>query len=156
MSPRPATPDAILALVRSVERGPAARGWALAALRALTLLGFVLCAQCSGRDAAPPGESEVVPKPVGRPAWLGPLEQAHELADQANTPVLREQYTVGVPRGGYWRELLNSDAAIYGGGGAGNFGGVEANPLPAHGRYHSLLLTLPPLAVIVLKPESAR
>jgi 1,4-alpha-glucan branching enzyme len=72
------------------------------------------------------------------------------------TPVLREHYTVGVPRGGYWRELLNSDAAIYGGSGAGNFGGVEANPLPAHGRYHSLLLTLPPLAVIVHKPESAR
>jgi 1,4-alpha-glucan branching enzyme len=72
------------------------------------------------------------------------------------TPVVREHYTVGVPRGGYWRELLNSDAAIYGGSGLGNLGGVEANPLPAHGRYHSLLLTLPPLSMIMLKPASAR
>jgi len=72
------------------------------------------------------------------------------------TPVTREHYTVGVPRGGYWRELLNSDAAIYGGSGAGNLGGAQANPLPAHGRYHSLLLTLPPLAVVMFRPEGAR
>jgi len=72
------------------------------------------------------------------------------------TPVVREHYTVGVPRGGYWRELLNSDATIYGGSGRGNLGGLEANPLPAHGRHHSLLLTLPPLAALMFKCESAR
>src|SRR6185436_12558078 len=47
------------------------------------------------------------------------------------TPVVRDHYAIGVPRGGYWRELLNSDATIYGGSGRGNFGGLETNPLPA-------------------------
>ena len=58
-----------------------------------------------------------------------------------------------MPRGGFWRELLNSDAEIYGGSGVGNLGGVEADPVPCHGRPYSLELTLPPLAVIFLKPE---
>jgi 1,4-alpha-glucan branching enzyme len=69
------------------------------------------------------------------------------------TPVVRENYRVGVPHGGYWRECLNSDASLYGGGGQGNLGGVEAAPLPAHGRYHSLNLRLPPLAVVFFKPQ---
>ena len=69
------------------------------------------------------------------------------------TPVVRTDYRVGVPRGGYWRELLNSDAAEYGGSGVGNFGGVEAAPLPAHGRFHSLALRLPPLGVLFLSPD---
>ncbi|HEV8554523.1 MAG TPA: 1,4-alpha-glucan branching protein GlgB [Casimicrobiaceae bacterium] len=69
------------------------------------------------------------------------------------TSVPRINYTVGVPEGGYWRELLNSDAAHYGGSGVGNFGGVEAAPVPAHGRFHSIALTLPPLATVFLKPE---
>ena len=68
------------------------------------------------------------------------------------TPVVRENYRVGVPRGGFWRECLNSDAPDYGGSGQGNFGGVEASPLPAHGRDHSLNLRLPPLGVLMLKP----
>src|SRR5690606_10064828 len=63
------------------------------------------------------------------------------------TPVPRHNYQVGVPRGGYWREVLNSDAELYGGSGQGNFGGIEAAPVGAHGRYHSLTITLPPLAV---------
>ena len=69
------------------------------------------------------------------------------------TPIPRENYRVGVPRGGWWRESLNSDAPLYGGGGIGNFGGLEAAPLESHGHYHSLNLRLPPLAVLVLKPE---
>jgi 1,4-alpha-glucan branching enzyme len=68
------------------------------------------------------------------------------------TPELRENYRVGVPRGGFWRECLNSDAPHYGGSGQGNLGGVDAAPLPAHGRYHSLNLTLPPLSTLMLKP----
>jgi 1,4-alpha-glucan branching enzyme len=56
-----------------------------------------------------------------------------------------------VPCGGYWKEALNSDAPIYGGSGMGNFGGVEATPVPAQGRYYSLVLTLPPLAVVFFK-----
>jgi 1,4-alpha-glucan branching enzyme len=67
------------------------------------------------------------------------------------TPVPRENYAVGVPRAGYWRELLNSDAAIYGGSGTGNFGGVEAAPVGAHGCYHSLTVTLPPLSIVFFK-----
>jgi 1,4-alpha-glucan branching enzyme len=69
------------------------------------------------------------------------------------TPVPRLNYRVGVPRGGLWKEVLNSDAALYGGSGYGNFGGVEATPVPAHGRDHSLSVTLPPLSVLFLKSE---
>jgi 1,4-alpha-glucan branching enzyme len=67
------------------------------------------------------------------------------------TPVTHANYRLGVPRGGFWREALNSDSAIYGGSGQGNLGGVEAAPVPAHGRYHSLSLTLPPLGILYLK-----
>jgi 1,4-alpha-glucan branching enzyme len=71
------------------------------------------------------------------------------------TPVPRMNYRVGVPRGGYWKEVLNSDASTYGGNGYGNFGGMEATPVPFHGRYHSLSLTLPPLGVLFLKSEGS-
>jgi 1,4-alpha-glucan branching enzyme len=67
------------------------------------------------------------------------------------TPVPRLDYRVGVPRGGFWREALNSDAAAYGGSGAGNLGGVRADALPSHGRPNSLSLTLPPLATLILE-----
>jgi len=70
-----------------------------------------------------------------------------------NTPVVRENYRLGVPVSGYWQECLNSDAHCYGGSGQGNLGGVESVPLPAHGRYHSLTLRLPPLGVLYLKPK---
>jgi 1,4-alpha-glucan branching enzyme len=69
------------------------------------------------------------------------------------TPVPRYNYRVGVPRGGYWRELINSDAAAYGGSGVGNLGGVEATPMPYEEYSHSLTLTLPPLAALVFKPQ---
>jgi 1,4-alpha-glucan branching enzyme len=68
------------------------------------------------------------------------------------TPLPRENFHVGVPRGGRWRECLNSDAQYYGGSGMGNLGMVEAAPLPAHGRHHSLTLRLPPLATLFLTP----
>src|SRR5215472_563461 len=67
------------------------------------------------------------------------------------TPVPRESYRVGVPAGGFWRELLNSDATDYAGSGVGNKGGVEAEEIAAHGRPHSLSLTLPPLGALFLK-----
>jgi 1,4-alpha-glucan branching enzyme len=69
------------------------------------------------------------------------------------TPVPREGYRLGVPRGGRWRERLNSDAADYGGSGQGNLGAVEAEPRGAHGRAHSVSLRLPPLAVVVLTAD---
>ncbi|HEY6342458.1 MAG TPA: 1,4-alpha-glucan branching protein GlgB [Bryobacteraceae bacterium] len=69
------------------------------------------------------------------------------------TPVPRHNYRVGVPAGGYWKEVLNSDAPLYGGGGQGNEGGLNAAPLPIHGRPFSLNATLPPLGVVVFQPE---
>jgi 1,4-alpha-glucan branching enzyme len=71
------------------------------------------------------------------------------------TPVVRHGYRIGVPRGGFYYEVLNTDATEYGGSGVGNGGGVMAEAIPTHGRDHSLLLTLPPLATLVLKPDSA-
>lgn len=72
------------------------------------------------------------------------------------TPVPRLDYLVGLPRGGFWREMLNSDAEIYGGGGIGNAGGVEAAPARCHGRPFSAVLTLPPLGVVFLKSEGTK
>jgi len=69
------------------------------------------------------------------------------------TPVPRINYRLGVPRAGLWREVLNSDAHEYGGSGWGNWGGVEADPIPFHGRPCSLNLTLPPLATVFFKSE---
>ncbi|HSO71269.1 MAG TPA: alpha amylase C-terminal domain-containing protein, partial [Thermodesulfobacteriota bacterium] len=70
------------------------------------------------------------------------------------TPMVYRNYRVGVPVSGFWREILNSDAPDYGGSGQGNFGGVQAFPIPAHGHYSSLNLTLPPLGIVFLKHQS--
>jgi 1,4-alpha-glucan branching enzyme len=67
------------------------------------------------------------------------------------TPVPRYSYRVGAPRGGRWQEVLNSDAAEYGGGNMGNLGGVDTAPVGLHGRPYSLTLTLPPLSVSFFK-----
>jgi 1,4-alpha-glucan branching enzyme len=67
------------------------------------------------------------------------------------TPVARHGYRLGVPRGGHWQEVLNSDAEPYWGQGEGNFGGVEASDVPSHGQPFSLELTLPALGVVFLK-----
>ncbi len=68
-------------------------------------------------------------------------------------PVLRQNYRIGLPRGGRWRELLNSDAEIYGGSNAGNFGGVNAEESSLHNQPFFASFTLPPLSVIVFQPE---
>jgi 1,4-alpha-glucan branching enzyme len=68
-------------------------------------------------------------------------------------PVLRQSRRVGLPSGGRYRELLNSDATDYGGSGAGNAGGVVAEPVPHHGQPFSAALVLPPLGVLYLVPE---
>lgn len=67
------------------------------------------------------------------------------------TPVPRLGYMVGVPHGGYWREILNSDGSAYGGSGSGNMGGTEALQEKVHGRPYALRLTLPPLGALFLK-----
>lgn len=69
------------------------------------------------------------------------------------TPVPRYDYHVGVPGGGYWKELFNSDAGEYGGSGTGNCGGVWAEPWSWHNQSHLVKLTLPPLGVIMLKQQ---
>jgi len=69
------------------------------------------------------------------------------------TPVPRMAYRVGVPSGGFWKELLNSDAKEYGGSGLGNLGGVQAEGLSTHGRPFTLSLMLPPLSAMFFKAE---
>jgi 1,4-alpha-glucan branching enzyme len=69
------------------------------------------------------------------------------------TPILRENYRIGLPLGGYWREVLNSDAEIYGGGNRGNYGGVHAEQWPMHNQPHSAGLRCPPLSIMAFKHE---
>ncbi|HEY0193973.1 MAG TPA: 1,4-alpha-glucan branching protein GlgB [Kofleriaceae bacterium] len=70
------------------------------------------------------------------------------------TPVPHEGYRVGAPAGGCWREILNSDAEVYGGSGLGNRGGVDADAIAAHGLDHSLRVTAPPLGIVVFVQEA--
>ena len=67
------------------------------------------------------------------------------------TPVLRENFRIGVPYGGFWQELINTDAEAYGGYGYGNFGGVHSDEMEWDGRPYSIQLTLPPLAMCVFR-----
>ena len=69
------------------------------------------------------------------------------------TPVVRDGYRVGVPHGGYYSEVLNTDSHYYGGSDVGNGGGKTARAVPMHGLPFSLDLRLPPLATVVLRPE---
>jgi 1,4-alpha-glucan branching enzyme len=69
------------------------------------------------------------------------------------SPIPRANYRLGVPRKGFWKELLNTDSVSYGGSGRGNFGGVSSVPVPAHGRAHSVTIELPPLAALYLTLE---
>jgi 1,4-alpha-glucan branching enzyme len=68
-----------------------------------------------------------------------------------HTPVVRRDYRVGVPHGGRWAEIFNSDAQDFGGSGVGNLGGVEARPVEHHGRPFSIELSLPPLGALIFK-----
>ena len=72
------------------------------------------------------------------------------------TPEPHRNYHVGMPRAGRWREVLNSDAALYGGGNIGNDGLVEAEPTPALGQPASATVVLPPLAAVILRFEGGR
>ena len=70
------------------------------------------------------------------------------------TPVPRYSYRLGSPRGGFWQEILNGDASEYGGSNMGNLGGVEAVPVPLHGRPYSLTITAPPLSVSFFRNQT--
>jgi 1,4-alpha-glucan branching enzyme len=67
------------------------------------------------------------------------------------SPVPRDNYRIGVPHKGFWKEIFNSDAKHFGGTGRGNFGGVETVPIPLHGRNHSMTIDLPPLAAVFFR-----
>jgi len=71
------------------------------------------------------------------------------------TPLPRPNYLVGVPRGGLWHEVLNADAALYGGSGWGNLGGLEALPISMHARPRALNVTLPPLSCLFFKSQGS-
>jgi 1,4-alpha-glucan branching enzyme len=98
--------------------------------------------------------------------WIEPNDADHNVLaflrhGDGGSPVLAafnfsaeawHEYRLGVPEGGRWEEILNSDARCFGGGGAGNLGGVRSVPRVHHGFEHSLVLTLPPLSALYLKP----
>ena len=87
-------------------------------------------------------------------AWLRWSKAGKPVLVVANfTPVPREAYRVGVPFAGQWDEVLNSDSAIYAGSNYGNGGGALAEDVPSHGQAMSLALNLPPLAVLILRPQ---
>ncbi len=87
-------------------------------------------------------------------AWLRWSKDGQPLLVVANfTPVPRQGYRIGVPFAGTWQEVLNSDADTYAGSNYGNGAGVGTEPLPSHGQTHSLALNLPPLGVLILKPQ---
>jgi len=86
----------------------------------------------------------------------GPGPQDRLVAACNFTPVPRHGYRMGVPCGGAWREVLNSDASVYGGSGMGNLGRVEAAHSHSHGRPFSVSVTLPPLAIVFFRPEGAQ
>jgi 1,4-alpha-glucan branching enzyme len=69
------------------------------------------------------------------------------------TPMTWNNYSVGMPQKGFWKEILNSDAAIYGGSSQGNLGGKETSDKSFHGRPCSLSLTIPPLGILFLKKQ---
>ncbi|MFO0847412.1 MAG: 1,4-alpha-glucan branching protein GlgB [Gemmataceae bacterium] len=69
------------------------------------------------------------------------------------TPVPRDGYRVGVPGPGYWQEVLNTDADVYGGGNVGNRGGLHAEYIPAHGQPYSIVITVPPLGAVFFKGQ---
>ena len=82
--------------------------------------------------------------------------QSEKIAVVCNfSPVPRDNYRVGIPQKGFWKEILNSDAKQYGGSGRGNWGGVEAVPIPLHGRSYSLTINLPPLAAVYFRRQDA-
>jgi len=69
------------------------------------------------------------------------------------TPVLRENYRIGLTKAGPWKEVFNSDCESYGGSNQGNLGRVIATEHPMHNQQHSAPITLPPLGIVVFKPE---
>lgn len=106
------------------------------------------------RDASQPRDDSSSANATAAPSAPGlavPAPPGTLLAVFNFTPVVRYEYRLGVPNPGRWAEVLNTDAAEYGGSGVGNLGGVQADAVAAHGFPQSISLTLPPLAAVVLR-----
>lgn len=108
-----------------------------------------------GSDADPQGFAWVIGDDQNNSvfAFLRRHGDACALVVSNMTPVPRSDYRVGVPVAGRWRELLNTDAGVYGGVNMGNGGGASTIPQSLHGQAQSLALTLPPLSTLILAPE---
>jgi 1,4-alpha-glucan branching enzyme len=88
-------------------------------------------------------------------AFLRRSQEGEILAFAVNaTPVVRYNYRLGVPGGGFYREIINTDGETYGGSNVGNLGGLEADAVEWQGRTHSIVINLPPLAVVGFKREA--
>jgi 1,4-alpha-glucan branching enzyme len=87
----------------------------------------------------------------GRQSGRGGAAQLACVANFSGEP--HYGYLVGLPAAGRWREVINTDAEVYGGSGVGNLGAIDAIDKPRHGRPASAAITLPPLAVLCLVPE---
>jgi 1,4-alpha-glucan branching enzyme len=129
-----------------------------AAGNVLSFLRFAAApAAAAPAETAPAAWAPTVPAPGG-PALAGQALAAHgavTLACVANfSGNLYQKYRIGLPHAGRWLEVLNTDAGIYGGSGVGNLGAVEAVPEPCHGRPASATITVPPLGVLWLVPET--
>jgi len=107
------------------------------------------------RDAEPSGFSWIAADDRDRSsiAWERRGDEEGRVAIVASnfTPIPREGYRLGVPLPGFYREAVNTDSAVYGGGNIGNLGGLHAEEVPSHGRPWSIVLTLPPLATVILE-----
>jgi 1,4-alpha-glucan branching enzyme len=137
----------------ALDHSPEGFGWIDANDAAGNVLSFLRFA--GNADGGDGGEASRAGRPGGRerpgsPGWAGP----RVVACIANFAGLEHRsYRIGLPRAGRWREIINTDAYFYGGGGAGNLGSVEAVPEPFHGQPASTVLTLPALSVLWLTPD---
>jgi 1,4-alpha-glucan branching enzyme len=88
-------------------------------------------------------------------SWLRKASDPNDLAVIVVnfTPIVREFYRLGVPRGGWYQEVMNTDSGHYGGSDVGLSGGCVADDIAWHGHPYSLALRLPPLAALILRPE---
>ena len=82
-------------------------------------------------------------------------KEEHVIVIANFTPVPREGYRIGVPKAGFYHEIINSDAKIYGGSNMGNAGGVYSEKISSHGKDDSITLNLPPLGLLIMKPVAA-
>jgi 1,4-alpha-glucan branching enzyme len=130
-----------------------------AAGNTLSFLRFA-AAPAAAPMPAPSGLASTAPPEPGPATWVPTepvtsAEGATVLACVVNfSGHPHEKYRIGLPHAGRWREVLNTDADIYGGSGVGNLGTVEALPQPWHGRPASATITVPPLGVLWLAPEA--